>query len=145
MATRPIRTALGRTLPAVVLVLLIATPVALAAFAKEGVYATNKFSTALLVNSSGTALRNVSMSCTRKSHQTGMADLTAFFKHGRRIDRHGAFAFSGSALYPAAKSERTHLTLNGRFVSKKKAVGVIRSPACYKGKRVHFTALYAGK
>jgi hypothetical protein len=119
--------------------------VALGAFAKEGVYGTRKFSVALLVNSRGTALRNASMSCTKKSHRTGMADLTAFFKRGRAIGRHGAFAYSGSALYPAAKSERTHLTLSGRFVSKKKAVGVIRSPACYKGKRVHFTALYRGK
>jgi hypothetical protein len=146
MTTPLSRPALRHALPAVVLALMIATPVAMGAIAKgNGVYATSKYSIALLVNSSGTALRNASMSCTKKSHETGFADVTAFFKHGRAIARRGAFAFSGSALYPAGKNERTHLTLHGRFVSKKKAVGVIRSPACFKGKRVHFTALYRGK
>ncbi len=145
MTNRSRRSALRRTALAVMLVLLVATPVALGAFAKEGVYGTSKFTVAFQVNPRGTALRNASMSCTKKSHRTGFADLTATFKHGRRIDRHGAFNFSGSALYPAAKSERTHLTLHGRFVSKKKAVGVIRSPACYEGKRTRFTALYRGK
>jgi hypothetical protein len=120
--------------------------VALGAFAKgDGVYATSRYSIAFLVNSRGTALRNASMSCTRKSHKTGIADLTAFFKRGRKIGRDGAFAYSGRALYPAAKNERSTLKFRGRFVSKNKAVGVIRSPACFKGKRVRFTALYRGK
>jgi hypothetical protein len=138
VSRRPSRAALRRVLLAVVLVLLLATPVALGAFAKKGVYATSKFKIAFLVNANGTALRNGGMNCKKP----GFLTVVVFFQPARTIGRHGAFAYKGSAITEGGGKSR--LTFSGRFVSKKKAVGVISSPACYHGKRVHFTALYRG-
>jgi hypothetical protein len=116
------------------------------------VYATSKYRIAFLVNSKATALRNAGLSCTKKSVREGMQDVTVFFGNGKgeighgygAIDRHGAFGYSGPALTEGG-GPKVHFGLSGRFVSKTKAVGIVRSPACFHGKRVHFTALYRGR
>jgi hypothetical protein len=148
-APSSLRANLCRALPVIVLVLLIAAPVALGAFAKGGVYATAKYRIAFLVNSKGTALRNANWACTHRDLSNGTQTVFQFFGSGEgevhgagAIGHHGAFAYSGPALTNGGA--KVHLGISGRFVNKSKAVGVIRSPRCAHGKLVHFTALYRG-
>jgi hypothetical protein len=136
-----------------VLALLVAVPAALASLPRaNGVYATSKFRTSFVVNPNGTALRNAGLSCTKKSVREGSPNVFVFFGNGKgeighgrgAIDHHGVFSYSGPALTPGG-GPKVHFSFSGRFVSKNKAVGVTKSPACLHGKRVHFTALYRGK